>query len=403
MITKLNLNPPIDQKFSIMQRIIDGTLTLDSIEEFEEILAIYEKDPLLYRRYADLLHEKGRQLHAVQAYSRTAELFLGLNMSLQAIVAKILEWGIQKPTHQQGRAFYAQLHEEGAQQTPLQKFWARMQYPELIAIMLRLVRLRLPAGATVIKANEPADDLFFIVSGTLAEYPPDNMDEMLFSKETVGKNPILLSENDIFGDIFPMRQATFNAMGYKAVTDVELVKIAKNVLLDVCQKHPQIESLLREMYKPNLEPPADGNRNWQTVRRNLRFGLPTRAEIILQPVHTDDSDWQQSAIAVDLSLGGVCLDLGHIPDDQARHPHKGRSVRIRLCLNDNGQDLFATGAIVWMNNKNTNGGTTLMGVKFDPLNAIDKERLLDFCTDFGGEQNLLWSLWDTMVYTDNGN
>lgn len=401
MNRKINPNPSIDHQFSVMQRIIDGTLAIDSVAEFEEILGIYENDPLLYRRYADLLHDKGRIPEATQAYHRTAELFIELNMSLQAIVAKILQWSVQKPSHEQGREFYAQLHEEGSLQTPLQKFWARMRYSELIAVMLRLVRLRLPAGTVVNKIGEPADDLYFIVSGSVAERISSEGPNGPDGRGEFEAEPIRLAENDIFGDIFPLRQPTWVHKEIRVVSDVELVKIAKNVLLGVCQKHPQIESLLMEMYKPENRLKGSVERTWQTVRRNMRFGLPTSVEIIFQSTGVSDDGWQHRAIAVDLSLGGVCLDLGPVSEEFDIASLKGRSVRIRLSLAEDNQDLFADGTIVWLNRQhNMLNQNTLLGVRFDPLSGIDRDRLLDFCTDRGGEQNLLWSLWDTMINND---
>jgi hypothetical protein len=398
---KISPNPSVDHQFSVMQRIIDGTLTIDSIEEFEEILEIYENDPLLYRRYADLLNDKGRILEANQAYQRTAELFIELNMSLQAIVAKILQWSIQKPSHEQGREFYAQLHEEGSRQTPLQKFWARMRYSELIAVMLRLVRLRLPAGTIVNKIGEPADDLFFIVSGSVSELISSKKADGSEGSAAVEPEPVLLAENDIFGDIFPLHHPTRVQKEVQAVSDVEMVKIAKSVLLGVCQKHPQIESLLMKMYKPENRREGSTERTWQTVRRNMRFGLPTSVDITFLPSSAGKDEWQHRAIAVDLSLGGVCLDLGPLSEALDVTSLKGRLVRIRLSLAEDNQDLFADGTVVWLNRRdNIHNQDTLLGVRFDPLSGIDRDRLLDFCTDRGGEQNLLWSLWDTMVNTD---
>ena len=397
MNMKMSFNPPTDHHFSVMQRIIDGALAIESIDEFKEILDIYDDDPLLYRRYADLLHEKGHLNEAVEVYSTAADLFIGMNMSLQAIVAKILQWSIKKPSHTQGRAFYSLLHEEGAQSTPLQKFWARMSYSELIAVMLRLVRIRFTAGATIIHSDTPSNDLFFIVSGNVAEVVPSEYSN-LSEFDHPGEDPIILAENDIFGEIFPLRNQTNNTRKIEAITDVEMVKIAKSVLIDVCRKHPQIESLLRQLYKPATRIDNKMNHNWQIVRRNMRFGLPTRAEVIFQPDKTDSPVWQHGAIAVDLSLGGVCLDLGPLSEDTEFQSVKGRALRIRLCLSEESEDLHATGNIVWFNQSSPfHDGATLVGVKFDPLSATDKERLLNFCSDSGGEQNLLWSLWDTMV------
>ena len=52
---KISMNLPDDHQYSIMQRVLDGTLTIESVEEFNEILQIYPEDPILWRKYADLL------------------------------------------------------------------------------------------------------------------------------------------------------------------------------------------------------------------------------------------------------------------------------------------------------------------------------------------------------------
>ena len=106
---KIAMNLPQDHQYSIMQRILDGTLTIESIEEFREVLDIYPEDPILRRKFADLLLEKSQLDQAISAFDRAADLFIQQGMNLQAIVAKILQWSIQKPTHQQGRSFHARL------------------------------------------------------------------------------------------------------------------------------------------------------------------------------------------------------------------------------------------------------------------------------------------------------
>jgi len=58
--------------------------------------------------------------------------------------------------------------------------------------------------------------------------------------------------------------------------------------------------------------------------------------------------------------------------------------------------------IVWQRRQQTpNGLATLIGIRFDTLNAMDRKMLSDYCAGSVGEQNLLLSLWDTMVNTDN--
>ena len=171
---KMPLTLTTDHQFSIMQRILDGTLAIDSPEEFEDILKIYTDDPFLHRKYADLLQDLGRSNEAIKMYEKSATLFIERGLNLQAIVAKILQWSIKKPTHEQGRAFHALLREAGGNETPLQRFWAGMSYAELVAVMRRMVRVKERSGKRITQIDQVDDDIYFIVSGFLAEMPsPD--------------------------------------------------------------------------------------------------------------------------------------------------------------------------------------------------------------------------------------
>jgi hypothetical protein len=395
---KIAMHLPEDHQYSVMQRILDGTLSIDSIKEFKEILNIYPDDPVLRRKYADLLVTKSKLEQAVGAFERAAELFIGQGMNLQAIVAKILQWSIEKPTHDQGRSFHQLLRNEGAQHTPLQRFWASMDYAELVAIMLRLVRVKLQTGEKITCVDDPADEIYFVVSGTLAEtWSPDCQAEA--SRAGIETEPILLGSNDIFGNIFPLEEPTVSYTDIVAVSDVELVKIAKPVLRMACQTYPHIEQLLREIHKPDNVDRCD--RAWQTVRRTIRYGLPTKVEISSpQSKLNGSSDWMHTGIAVDISLGGLCIDLGPRAVGQVELA-KGMIVDLSLDLLNQVAVLDLSGKIVWHRHQNTETGpTTLIGIRFDPLNSTDRGLLAEYCEGSVGEQNLLWSLWDSLVKTD---
>lgn len=396
---KIAMNLPDNNDYSIMQRVIDGTLKVNSVEEFEEILNIYPKDPLLRRKYSDVLMDMSQLEKAVEALDQTATLFIDNGMNLQAIVAKILQWSIRKPSHNQGRAFHAQLHEQGCQHTPLQLFWAHMNYSELVSVMLRLVRVRLETGDKVASIDDPADEIYFVVSGTLAEtLPPECQDEA--AKAGVEAEPVLLGANDVFGDIFPLGQPTIANKDIVAISDVELVKISKKALLDACQKHPHIETLLGQLHKPENSNRCD--RSWQTVRRAIRYGLPTKVEINSLEHHASTGAWRFTGIAVDISLGGACVDLGIAPKSEARMPSKGQGVALQLDLLNEVATLNLKGRLVWIGEQETQkGSVTYVGVRFNPLTPTDRELLSEYCAGDIGEQNLLWGLWDSMVRTDN--
>ena len=392
---KISMSLPDDHQYSIMQRVIDGTLAIDSIEEFQEILEIYTEDALLHRKYADLLMEKSQLDAAAEAYDKAARLFIEHGMNLQAIVAKILEWSINKPSHEQGLKFQGLLSQTGSQYTPLQRFWANMSYPELVSIMLRLVRIRLPAGDMILHVDDPAEEIFFVVSGTLAEtLSPDCQLEA--SRAGLEVEPKLIGANDIFGDIFPLEGKTLSCTDIVAVTDVELVKIAKPVLFNACQKYPRIEHLLKEIHKPENMQKCD--RSWQTVRRAVRFGVPTKVEITGPSSDAGEQAAHYTAIAVDLSLGGMCVDLGPTAFLPQQTILKGQSVQTLVDLLNEVAILDLSGKIVWLREQKTEKGLSLfLGIRFDPLNATDRELLLEYCSGNVGEQNLLWSLWDSLV------
>lgn len=378
---KISMNLPDEHQYSVMQRVIDGSLAVNSIEEFDEILKIYPDDALLYRKYADMLIEKRRLKDAVQALDKAARLFLDQGMNLQAIVAKILQWGIDKPTHEQGLQFHKLLSKKGVQYFPLQRIWADMRYPELITTMLRLVRVRLSAGDRITCVDDPANEIYFVVSGTLMETLSEDC-QLEASRAGMDIEPRLIGPNDIFGNIFPLEETTVNTTDVTAVTKVELVKIAKPVLLEACRKHPRIEDLLRGIYKPDNVEGCD--RPWQTVRRSIRFGVPTQVEIVSQAHGSQSSDSLPLGIngnAVDISSGGMCVDLGTAPSPEDQASLKGRTVQSTLNLPDGVTILNISGKIVWQRVQETEKGSNLLiGIRFALLNAADRELLIDYCT-----------------------
>jgi len=387
-----------EQKHTMLQRVLDGSISVDSIQEFENILEIYPSEPLLFRQYADLLSKTNSQEKAYSVYDQAANLFIERGMNLQAIVAKILQWSIRKPSHTEGRRFHSLLHEEGARHTPLHRFWTRMTYPELVAIMLRLVRVRLPSGVTILSHGENVEHIFFVVSGTLSETAvPDCVTES--NDAAFETEPTTIGPNDIFGDIFPIDQPTASPVEIRTVSDVELVKISKKILNSACRTYPHIEKLLKELHKTERHPKSE--RPWQTVRRTIRFGLPTQVNIIGHSAKQPRKQWRHDGIAMDLSIGGMCIDLGPNSPPEECGQLRGQVIQAFLNLHDD-STMSLTGIIAWHRKQSNNALCThQIGVRFDPLSHFNRRRLTDYCSEKNSEQNLLWSLWDSMVRVDN--
>jgi len=74
--------------------------------------------------------------------------------TFQAIVSKILAWSIFKPTHAEDRAFHSALQTSIKEESPLQYLFTNMAYQELIALMLRLVRVQFDADHTIIRNGQ---------------------------------------------------------------------------------------------------------------------------------------------------------------------------------------------------------------------------------------------------------
>lgn len=395
MTMKTSLTLPTDHQFSIMQRILDGTLAVDSPEEFEDILKIYSDDPFLHRKYADLLFSLQRTQDALSMYDKAASLFIARGMNLQAIVAKILQWSIEKPDHEQGRAFHSKLSRSGDNEIPLQRFWAGMSYAELVAVMRRIVRVKESAGKKITRIDQADDDIYFIVSGFLAEMPsPECETEARMSGIEI--EPKLLGPNDIFGSIFPLDQTQNAEMEIRSITEAELVKITKTVLRNACSKYPNIENLLHPLYKSDTRSLCD--RAWQTVRRTMRYGLPTKVELHCPPMSAEQLEIDISGIALDISLGGISVDIEEEHKAKRKLDLKGRLAEIKLDLLNKVAVLNLTGKVVWQRRQRLpQTSSDLIGIRFDTMNSMDQQMLMEYCSGSVGEQNLLWSLWDTMI------
>ena len=79
-------------QISIAAQIVDGSIKIDSIEEFDNILKLFPDDPELQRVYSDLLIKKKMSEAAARSYGKAAKRFIDSGMMLQAIVSKSLQW-----------------------------------------------------------------------------------------------------------------------------------------------------------------------------------------------------------------------------------------------------------------------------------------------------------------------
>jgi CRP-like cAMP-binding protein len=387
------LSEELETHSSIVKRIIDGSLIIDSAGEFENLLKVFSNDPGLYRAFADFLARQKSFDAAAEAYRTAAKLFIEAGMGLQAIVSKISEWRIVRPSHQEGTAFHGALCKGISKDTPAQTFLTKMTYPEMVAFMARLVRVRFRGNQMVIKFGSVENHICFVVSGALKQttYHPLQEGQRVNQKSTTD-----LVENDFFGDIYPFEDERISQSDVETITRVELVTIAKPRLKVVCEKYPHVQVLVDELYKARVE----GGRavSSGTVRRTARHQLPTKVSMKVFREEIGKTPLFLNGFTDDISLGGACIILGATYHTGPSAEMVGRSVKIELGLPSAAVKLHILGTIVWSKEVSHDGKTSaVVGVQFKEMTDPDRELLEDYCYGSDGEQNLIWSLWESLV------
>lgn len=387
------MNNTQDANSGIVKRIIDGSVTIDSVDEFENIIRIFPDDPGIYRAFADLLAHKKSPEAAVNAYRRASRLFVDSGMMLQALVAKILEWRIARPSHQEGRAFHAALYGADFQESPLQRFIMQMTYPEIVTFMASLVRLRVSAGRKVKRFGDKEDEICFVVSGALKETTYENLPEGKKGQEQSGAD---LVENDFFGSVYPFENEVLSNAEVETITRVELVKISKDRIKAICGKYPHVESLVKGLYGARSE--ASEEQTSTRVRTTTRHQLPTKVKAKIFPEDADQNPLVVDGITEDISLGGACLILGARYRAGTKEDFVGKNVKIEMDLPEVDRGLNVLGTIVWSKEVSQEDETgTAVGIQFKEMSDEDRSALDQYCFGGAGEQNLIWSLWESYV------
>ena len=184
-----------------------------------------------------------------------------------------------------------------------------------------------------------------------------------------------------------MDDSTHSETEIRAVSDVELVMIAKADLHKISQQYPRIETLLYEIHKPENRELCD--RAWKTVRRSTRYGLPAHVQMRCLSSYSNDSttqNWRYDGIAVDVSIGGICVNLGTAGTSGSEQRLKGRMVQLNIDLPDKMRLLNISGKIAWQSRQGAPGDSvTLIGIRFDTLGVMDRDMLTKYCSAGVGE------------------
>ena len=332
------MTEPVKMQSSIVKQIIDGSITIDSIGEFQSMLKIFPGNPHLHRALADLLVKRKSSATAAEYFKKAAGLFVESGHVLQAVVAKMLQWQIVKPSFKSIKTFYHSLIENNPRSTPLNMFFAGLSFREFIVVVTRLERIVLPAGKMVKKFGDPENTLFMVVSGRLHRriYPSVRSDE--------DQNPIIESiTEEVFGDVCPLDKERYSQSYTETATRVELAKIGRESLLDISKAFPSVGSAVRELFE-NCRKLAPAPFVERKMRRHT---IPVQISL---KVFEDDGITPMAdlyGVTRDLSIGGACLVLEESSQSPPSHLLIGKTVNILMGPPNDVMALSIKGMIVW--------------------------------------------------------
>ena len=386
------MNERIERQDGIVNRIIDGSITIDTIEEFEDLLKVYPHHAALHRAFADMLLEK-KSTRAVEEYAISANLFLKAGLPLQAITCKLFAWRVIKPSKEEVSSFHSSLSQCNPQNIEVQKFFTKLVYEEMIALMVKMRPAKYPANTTLKRFGDEEKELFFVVSGALEKTDYHRLEP---SEKIQKKTQTNILESDIFGEIYPFDKEKLSESDIESITRVELLRISRIDMTALCEKHPNLNLLMRNLQNEQIK--SNQDEYLKKVRRAARHQLPMQIHLKIFQEESKKTPLSFHGFTDDISMGGACIVLGaqYHTGDIAKLT--GEKVKMQMSLPVESVNLVILGIIVWAKEIFIEGKkSSILGVQFQDLKPDDREILKAYCCGSEGEQNLIWSLWSSLM------
>jgi len=353
------LDEKINGQKSIAKHIIDGSITVDSVSDFESMLGLFPDNPALFNAFGDLLVKKKSYKAAARAYGKAAGLFFDSGMMFPAILFKTLQWRIIKPALHEVRPFFANLQRTQFNSSPLQNFFKNLSFPEMISITNLLNRVRLPAGKVFKKIGDSENHLYFIATGNLKEttFEPLNKEEKKHRKSVIH-----LEAGDIVGDIYPFEEQKLSQSYTETITTAELGKISKQDLIGICTKYPNVAHLIISLFKHRQEGKKASS---LPARESNRHLLPLKMKLKIRPKEADHSPFILEGFSRDISVGGVCVVLDTKYKNIVSIAKNIKDAEVTIFIPGGGFTLNVSGSVIWRRAVISNGKKTLaLGIQF---------------------------------------
>ncbi len=357
------MNGQLSKQISIAKHIVDGSITIDSISEFQSMLQIFPNDPALRRAYADLLVRRQLLASAAQSYHQAAEQYAAAGLLLQAIVCRFLEWQIKKPPVDETRHLWETLQKSKYHEIPTNTFFASLSHSALLGVMKQIELVRLPAAKTINSIGNAENALYFIVAGGI-EAATDTI-----LKDDVTDSPqstIYLSENDFFGCVYPFNQNQLSYCRTVTTCQTELVRIMRENLRQVCQRHPRAELAIIDLFRVRSE--KEDMEALRSVRRADRHKLPLKMNLKIWPGTAGHYGLILDGLCRDISLDGMCIVLDAKYANVSFIYKSIQNSKIEISMPSEAMSINVMGSIAWSKEVyDDQQRTVALGIRFEEM------------------------------------
>ena len=321
--------------------------TIDTLADCEKLLKRFPDDPVLQRAAAELMKKENLPDEAAVSYSKAASLFLKSGDLLPAIAAVINSWRLKLPSYQEAKLFLSAMRDPSFPDTPLKAFFKNLSNPEVFAVVKSLENIELPAQQLIQKVNDTQDTLYFIVSGSVKEvcYQPVQVNQETVYKQSIAN----LFADDSLGDLYPLKEEKVCGTYVETITPVELLKISKAALVQICKKYPNIEAGVQAINVFRSESKKEDL--LKKNRKGLRHQLKKKLTIEIYPHSSDNFPIILEGYSTDISIGGTCVVLDSkdvsVTKSVASFAKTIKNSRVKISFPTEGLELRVTGKIAW--------------------------------------------------------
>jgi CRP-like cAMP-binding protein len=368
---------------AILEHIHEGPIASDSVEAFGSVVKEFPEDPELLKLFADFLTAKGKGPFAAQHYSKASELFLSSGRLLHAVVAKMLEWRIDRPPRKTLLRFLSAISVHPHDESPVNRFLQSLLSTELHALFFQFSCNRFPSGKTIRNLGEPETHLWFVLAGELEESHSQLIGHKpRFNDQRLQQRPSrLLRQNHVFGDVFPFTEACISQSVIETTTGAEVLAIPRRRLIQVCQKFPKVELGIVKLLQVCSEIGADSPSG--KARRGERYAMQVNMTVEIHPAGVPEPAVVLNGSARDLSISGVSFipeaNGGGSPAKLAALVKNFDHQRVRVAISSEALSMSIPGQIVGTRELMVNSSRTLsLGIQFDEVSPRVRGAFLAF-------------------------